>query len=133
VDESEALTKREAQIVEGIRLGLTNKQIGRKLGISPTTVKTHLEHIFVKLGVSTRVLVASAGTRNEMSGIAALVTVPRQSTITLTTLTITAGKKKFVAELPTNVRATNVYMTPDGKIMADTNVGRIEVRMTLVS
>ena len=54
MDESEALTKREAQIVEGIRLGLTNKQIGRKLGISPTTVKTHLQHLYEKLGVSDR-------------------------------------------------------------------------------
>ena len=58
MDESEALTKREAQIVEGIRLGLTNKQIGRKLGISPTTVKTHLENIFHKLNVTHRVQLA---------------------------------------------------------------------------
>jgi DNA-binding NarL/FixJ family response regulator len=52
------LSLRESQIVEAIRLGLTNKEIARKLKISDTTVKTHLERIFHKLKVSRRVQVA---------------------------------------------------------------------------
>jgi two-component system nitrate/nitrite response regulator NarL len=52
------LSQRESQIVEAIRLGLTNKEIARKLNISDTTVKTHLERIFHKLKVSRRVQVA---------------------------------------------------------------------------
>ena len=34
--------------------GHTNTQIGRRLGISEGTVRTHLEHIYGKLGVSSR-------------------------------------------------------------------------------
>jgi DNA-binding CsgD family transcriptional regulator len=34
--------------------GLSNKEIGRHLGISPTTVKTHLHNIFERVGVSGR-------------------------------------------------------------------------------
>jgi NarL family two-component system response regulator LiaR len=35
-------------------LGGTNKQIARELGVSRTTVKTHVAHIIAKLGVSDR-------------------------------------------------------------------------------
>lgn len=52
---SEALTQRESQILGWIKLGLTNKEVGRKLGISHTTVKTHLQHIYAKLHVTRRV------------------------------------------------------------------------------
>ena len=55
---AEALSGRESQIADAVRLGLTNKEIGRKLRISPTTVKTHLENIFHKLNVSHRVQLA---------------------------------------------------------------------------
>jgi DNA-binding NarL/FixJ family response regulator len=34
--------------------GLSNKSIARELGISPKTVSNHLEHAYVKLGVSSR-------------------------------------------------------------------------------
>ena len=55
---AEVLSERESQIADAVRLGLTNKEIGRKLRISPTTVKTHLENIFHKLNVSHRVQLA---------------------------------------------------------------------------
>ena len=37
-----------------IRGGLTNKAIARELGISPGTVKAHVEKVIAKLGVSDR-------------------------------------------------------------------------------
>jgi DNA-binding CsgD family transcriptional regulator len=57
VQESEArplLTPREAQILDAIADGLTNKAIARRLGISLHTVKFHVESVFRKLGASTR-------------------------------------------------------------------------------
>ncbi|HEX7914220.1 response regulator transcription factor [Rudaea sp.] len=48
------LTPRERQIVVYVRDGLSNKQIARQLDICPTTVKTHLQHIFGKLDISRR-------------------------------------------------------------------------------
>lgn len=48
------LTFREAEILMWISRGKTNKEIGLILTTSPRTVNKHLEHIFEKLGVSTR-------------------------------------------------------------------------------
>jgi len=49
------LTKREAQVVNLIANGLTNREIAEQLRLSKHTVKNYLIHIFEKLGVSTRV------------------------------------------------------------------------------
>lgn len=48
------LSDREAEIMALVAQGLTNAQIGRRLYVSPQTVKTHMEHIFTKLGVKGR-------------------------------------------------------------------------------
>lgn len=48
------LTAREAEVLMWIARGKTNRDIGEILGSSPRTVNKHLEHIFEKLGVSTR-------------------------------------------------------------------------------
>ena len=48
------LTAREAEVLMWISRGKTNRDIGEILGSSPRTVNKHLEHIFEKLGVSTR-------------------------------------------------------------------------------
>ncbi|MGY6274345.1 response regulator [Methylomonas sp. MgM2] len=48
------LTNREAEILMWIARGKTNKEIGLILNTSPRTVNKHLEHVFEKLGVSTR-------------------------------------------------------------------------------
>lgn len=60
------LTERQRQIMAWLAEGLSNKEIGRRLGISPATVKTHLHNIFERLGVSGRVRVLSlaAGRRS---------------------------------------------------------------------
>lgn len=57
VQEAEArtlLTPREAQILDAIADGLTNKAIARRLGISLHTVKFHVESVFRKLEARTR-------------------------------------------------------------------------------
>jgi DNA-binding NarL/FixJ family response regulator len=48
------LTPREADVLRLVRLGLANKQIGRRLGISERTVKAHLTSAFQRIGVQDR-------------------------------------------------------------------------------
>lgn len=48
------LTRREAEVVALLARGLSNRQIADRLVVSPKTVNSHLEHIFTKVGVSTR-------------------------------------------------------------------------------
>lgn len=48
------LTSRELQIVRAVAEGDTNKGIGQRFSIAEDTVKSHLSHIFDKLGVSSR-------------------------------------------------------------------------------
>ena len=50
----EAPTDRELEVLELVARGLTNRAIGRRLAISEATVKTHLVHLFPKLGVADR-------------------------------------------------------------------------------
>lgn len=50
-EDDEDLTQREKDIVRSIALGLTNKEIGDKLFISPHTVITHRKNITRKLGI----------------------------------------------------------------------------------
>lgn len=53
------LTAREAEIVQLAASGLPDKEIARRLQISFTTVRTHLEHAFRKLDVANRVQLAA--------------------------------------------------------------------------
>ncbi len=57
------LTKRELQVLRLMSQGLTNTEISGVLSISPHTVKTHVIHIFNKLGVSDRAQAAALATR----------------------------------------------------------------------
>ena len=49
-----SLTTREAQILNMIAQGMTNAEVGTRLGISPKTVDNHRTRIMAKLGVSSR-------------------------------------------------------------------------------
>ena len=48
------LTPRQAQLVALVAEGLTNRQIATRLELSEGTVRTHMEHIFERLAVSSR-------------------------------------------------------------------------------
>ena len=50
----DALTPREREVIEFLRLGFTNEQIGGRMGISANAVKYHVAEIISKLGVRNR-------------------------------------------------------------------------------
>jgi two-component system nitrate/nitrite response regulator NarL len=61
------LSAREQQVLEGIALGASNKQISRTLAIAETTVKIHVQHILRKLGLTSRVQAAVYATHHDAS------------------------------------------------------------------
>lgn len=54
----EHLTEREREVFAALGEGLTNYVIGRRLGISEATVKTHVSRVLSKLGLQSRVQAA---------------------------------------------------------------------------
>ncbi|GAA2099681.1 response regulator transcription factor [Kitasatospora saccharophila] len=55
------LSPREAEILQLLAEGLPNRQISKRLFISEATVKTHLVHVYDKLGVDSRTSAIAAG------------------------------------------------------------------------
>jgi DNA-binding NarL/FixJ family response regulator len=55
----EELSRRETEVLRLVVEGLTNKEIGVKLGVEPTTVKNHLKNILGKLHLRNRVQAAA--------------------------------------------------------------------------
>jgi DNA-binding NarL/FixJ family response regulator len=51
---TEGLTDREREVLALVGAGVPNKQIAQRLGISPKTVKSHMTHIFRRIGVGDR-------------------------------------------------------------------------------
>jgi len=49
-----SLSTRETDVLRRISIGESNKEVARALGISPSTVRTHIESVFRKLECSTR-------------------------------------------------------------------------------
>lgn len=52
------LTAREVEVLVLLARGASNKQIATELGMAPKTAGSHVEHIYTKLGVSTRAAAA---------------------------------------------------------------------------
>lgn len=60
------LSPREAEILQLLAEGLANRQISKRLFISEATVKTHLVHIYDKLGVDSRTAAIASGLTSGM-------------------------------------------------------------------
>jgi two-component system, NarL family, nitrate/nitrite response regulator NarL len=72
------LTDRERQIMSLVSEGLSNKEVGRRLNIADGTIKVHLHHIYQKLEISNRtVLAALAILHNESAAVPPGNQVPR--------------------------------------------------------
>ncbi|MFJ7622395.1 response regulator [Rhodococcus erythropolis] len=61
----EALTAPESELLSLLAEGMTNRELGKALFISEATVKTHLGHIYAKLGVDTRSAAVSVALRRD--------------------------------------------------------------------
>jgi DNA-binding NarL/FixJ family response regulator len=60
------LTGREREVLRFLAVGLGPNDIADRLFISPRTVGTHIEHIFLKLGVQTRAQAVAVAYRNDL-------------------------------------------------------------------
>ncbi|MGH2682301.1 MAG: response regulator [Actinomycetota bacterium] len=63
---AQSLTEREVEILQLLAFGHTNRDIAEKLFISPDTVKTHLEHIYQKLGATDRTAAVAEALRRRL-------------------------------------------------------------------
>ena len=54
INPDEALSAREIELLRALQTGASNREIAERLFISQATVKTHLIHIYSKLGVDNR-------------------------------------------------------------------------------
>lgn len=59
--ESLGLTPRELEILELIAMGLSNREIAERVGVSENTVKTHSSRVFDKLGARRRTQAVQLG------------------------------------------------------------------------
>jgi HD-GYP domain-containing protein (c-di-GMP phosphodiesterase class II) len=62
------LSEREVEVLRLLARGLPDKQIARTLVVSPRTVHHHVEHIYDKLGVSTRAAATLFAMQHELLG-----------------------------------------------------------------
>ncbi|MFF5211645.1 response regulator [Streptosporangium sp. NPDC000396] len=65
-DPGPALSAREVEILELLASGAGNREIARRLFITEATVKTHLVHIYTKLGVDTRTAAVTAAVERRL-------------------------------------------------------------------
>jgi DNA-binding NarL/FixJ family response regulator len=57
-----SLTPREREVIIRLAQGMTNRQIGMKLEVSPRTIEKHVERILAKLGAANRTAAALLAT-----------------------------------------------------------------------
>ncbi len=62
------LTGREVEVLRLLARGHPNKQIARRLAVSPKTVSNHVEHIYAKLDVSSRAAATLFATQHGLMG-----------------------------------------------------------------
>jgi DNA-binding CsgD family transcriptional regulator len=62
-----ALTPTEQQVVALVAAGLTNPQIAERLLMGRATVKTHLDHVYAKIGIHSRAELAAEHARRHPS------------------------------------------------------------------
>jgi DNA-binding NarL/FixJ family response regulator len=58
-----ALSEREKDVLRGVVRGLSNKEVGRELGLAEVTIKLHLRGIFRKMGARSRADAAVTATK----------------------------------------------------------------------
>ncbi|MGH2546810.1 MAG: response regulator [Actinomycetota bacterium] len=63
---AETLTERELEVLQHLSFGYSNREIGARLFISADTVKTHLEHIYQKLGATDRTAAVAEAMRRRL-------------------------------------------------------------------
>ncbi len=59
-----SLTPTELDVIRLVTEGLSNKDIGTRLFVSPRTVQTHLTHVYTKLGLTSRMQLAQEAVRH---------------------------------------------------------------------
>jgi DNA-binding NarL/FixJ family response regulator len=62
------LTAREVEVLGLVARGDSNRAIAKKLVVAPKTVSNHVEHIYGKIGVSTRAAAAIFAMRHGLVG-----------------------------------------------------------------
>jgi two-component system, NarL family, response regulator LiaR len=61
------LSEREREVLRLLATGLNNPEIAQRMSLSRSTVKTHISHIFEKLGVSCRVEAVILAIQNNLT------------------------------------------------------------------
>lgn len=64
--QSDLLTAREREVLQGVVDGLGDKQVAARLNLSPETVRTHVKNIYKKLQVGSRGELISRAARGEL-------------------------------------------------------------------
>ncbi|GGN13865.1 response regulator [Streptomyces fuscichromogenes] len=65
---NEPLSAREREVLTLVARGTSNREIARELFISEATVKTHLTHLYAKLGVNDRAAAVATGFQRGILG-----------------------------------------------------------------